>query len=275
MEEFEMMRDFTHATLGKTGMNVFRLGLSATYRPGAATIHRAIEAGVNYFFCYGFDSHMTRALREMARAKRESFIVATGAYNLLYGHPDLRRTLEKRLRQLGTDYVDIFLFLGVMKGKQFPESIREELYRFKDEGKIRAVGISCHDRQFAGELAADGDLDLLMIRYNAAHRGAEQDIFPHLAAHNTGLVSYTATRWRYLIRRHKGWPPDRPIPSAGLCYRFVLSNPYVDVCMTAPSNVKQLENNLSALEQGPLSPEETSFMNDYGDFVHSKKNWFM
>ena len=36
------------------------------------------------------------------------------------------------------------------------------------------------------------ELDVYMIRYNAAHRGAEHDIFPHLAAYNPGVVSYTA-----------------------------------------------------------------------------------
>ena len=53
-----------------------------------------------------------------------------------------------------------------------------------------------------------------MIRYNAAHRGAEQDIFPHLAAHDPGVVSYTATRWSYLLRRPKGWPKDGRVPTA-------------------------------------------------------------
>ncbi|OGC91498.1 MAG: hypothetical protein A2W25_00540 [candidate division Zixibacteria bacterium RBG_16_53_22] len=270
-----MTGDFVQGVLGKTGIKVTRLGLSATYRPGKETILKALDEGVNYFFCYGFDSHMTGTLKELAKSRRDSFVVATGAYNLLYGHPNLRRTMEKRLRQLGTDYIDVFLFLGVMKEKQFPESIREELYRFKEEGKIRAVGISTHDRKFAGRLADKGALDLLMIRYNAAHRGAEEEIFPFLGKHDPGLVSYTATRWRYLIRRHKGWPREKPIPTPGQCYRFVLSNPNVDVCMMAPSNLKQLKENLDALRSGPLSLEEMALMKEYGDLIHSSKKWFM
>jgi aryl-alcohol dehydrogenase-like predicted oxidoreductase len=162
-----------------------------------------------------------------------------------------------------------------MKEKHFPESVREEIYRFKEEGKIRAVGISIHDRKLAGRLAAEGALDVLMVRYNAAHRGAEKDIFPFLEKHGPGLVGYTATRWGYLIRRQKGWPKDRPIPTPGLCYRFVLSNPHVDVCMTAPSNPRHFEENLGALRDGPLSPEEMSLMLEYGDLVHGKKKWFM
>jgi aryl-alcohol dehydrogenase-like predicted oxidoreductase len=270
-----MGNDFRYSTLGKTGITTFRLGLSATHRPGRQTVHKALDSGVNYFFCYGFDNHMTKTLREIPGARRGSYVVATGAYNMLYGHPNFRRTLEKRLRQLRTDYIDVFLFLGVMKEKHFPEKTREELLRLKDEGKVRAVGISCHDRPFAGRLAADGALDVLMIRYNAAHRGAEQDIFPFLESNNPGLVSYTATRWGYLIRRQKSWPSNKPVPSARLCYRFVLSNPHVDVCMTAPTNWRQFEENLAAIENGPLSDEEMSFMKEYGDMVHHTKKWFM
>ena len=103
--------------------------------------------------------------------------------------------------------------------------MQEELQRLKEDGRVRAVGMSCHNRKFAGELAERGALDVFMMRYNAAHRGAEQDIFPHLADFHPGVVSYTATRWSYLLRRPRGWPKDGRIPTAAMCYRFVLSNP--------------------------------------------------
>jgi aryl-alcohol dehydrogenase-like predicted oxidoreductase len=135
--------------------------------------------------------------------------------------------------------------------------------------------MSCHDRKFAGQLAADGELDVLMIRYNAAHRGAEQDIFPLLKEHTPGLVSYTATRWKYLIRRQSQWPKDRQIPTATQCYRFVLSNPHVDVCMMAPSNMKHFDENMAALDQGPLSEDEMKLIKEYGDLIHGQKHWFM
>ncbi|MBM3278157.1 MAG: aldo/keto reductase [Candidatus Handelsmanbacteria bacterium] len=265
--------DFTRTLLGKTGIPVCRLGLSATYRPGQRTVHQALDQGLNFFFAYGIDGQMIRALREVFARRREQLVLATGAYNLLLGHPDLRRTLEKRLRQFCTDYIDVFLFLGVTRETHFPPRLREELYRLREEGKVRAVGMSCHDRRFAGRLAAEGSLDVLMIRYNAAHRGAEQEIFPHLAAHNPGVVSYTATRWRALLRRPRGW--EGQVPTASQCYRFVLSNPHVHVCLSAPSNPAQLAENLEALRQGPLSAEEIEFMRRFGDAVHREQRWFM
>lgn len=270
-----MSSDFLHTVLGRTRFPVYRLGLSASYRPGAETVRHAVEEGVNFFFAYGVDQQMIRGLREVTGKRRESIILATGAYNLIWGYPNLRRTLEKRLRQFATDYIDLFLFMGVMKPKQFPPRALEEMVRFRDEGKVRSIGLSTHDRAFAGQLAVRDAVDVLMIRYNAAHRGAERDIFPHLAAHDTGLVSYTATRWTQLFRRPRGWPAERPVPAPGMAYRFVLSNPHVDVCLTAPTSMEQLQANLAAVRQGPLSADEMEEMRTFGDTVYRARKWFL
>jgi aryl-alcohol dehydrogenase-like predicted oxidoreductase len=269
-----MSEEFTQATLGNTGLRVHRLGLSATYRPGKHAIRTALEHGINFLFCFGFDTQMTAVLREVLATRRESFVIATGAYNLILGYPNLERTLDKRLRQLGTDYIDVFLFLGVLKQREFPERAREELLRLRETGKIRSVGISSHDLKLAGRLAADGALDVVMVRYNAANRGAETDVFPHVQQHDVGVVGYTATGWRYLLRRPPGWPRDSFVPTAGMCYRFALSSPEVDVCLTAPTNCTQLEENLAALEQGPLSAEELELMRSFGDTVRQRRRLF-
>ena len=260
---------FTHSTLGRTGIAVNRLGLSTSYFPGKKSVHYALDNGLNFFFGYGWDVQMTRVLRDLSPAQRRGIIIATGAYNLIWGHPNLRKSLEKRLKQFRTDYLDVFMFLGVLKRKQYHNDITAELIRFRDEGKVRAIGLSCHDRKLLGELAARGDHDVLMLRYNAAHRGAEQDIFPQLEAHHPGVVSYTATRWRYLMRRPKPWPKQDRIPNAGECYRFVLSNENVNVCLTAPMNIRQLKENIAAMNAGPLSTEDMSFMQHFGDVVHA------
>jgi len=270
-----MDTDFLHTTLGRTGFKVHRLGLSATYRPGKKTIYKALDEGLNYFFMFGFDGQMTGVMREVLREKRKELLIASGSYNLIWGHTSPRKSLEKRLRKLGTDYIDIFLHLGVVKEQDFPDKLCEELIALRNEGKVRAIGISTHVRKFAGRLASEGNLDLLMIRYNAAHRGAEQDIFPFLSTHNPGIVSFTATRWRHLLRRPKGRPKNERIPTAGECYRFVLSSPHVHICMVAPTNIRQFNQNLKEIRRGPLSDEDLDFICRFGDRVHHQKKWFM
>jgi len=267
--------DFFHTTFGRGGPRVFRLGLSASYWPGKATIHKAIDQGVNAFFAYGFDLQMLAVLRDVMKSRREQFVLATGPYNLLVGHTSVRKAVERRLKKLGTDYIDALLFLGVMKPSQLPDEVKRELVRLREEGKARRIGLSTHDRKLAGQLASEGVFDAFMIRYNAAHRGAEKDIFPHLGTHDPALISYTATRWRFLLRRPGSWPKQGRVPTAAECYRFVLSDPHVDVCLTAPTNVRQLEENLNGVRQGPLSEDAMAFMRSFGDAVHHTKKWFM
>ena len=96
-----------------------------------------------------------------------------------------------------------------------------------------------------------------------------------MEAHDPGIINYTATRWRKLLKRPKGWPKDGRVPTAAECYRFVLSNPHVDCVLTAPTNKKQFDENFKALEAGPLSDEDMAFMREFGDVVHGLKKWFM
>lgn len=159
------MSDFLETTLPKIATPVDRLGLSASYWPGKAAVHKALDEGLNYFFLFGFDRQMVKALREALPREREPYVY-------IWWQQDLRRTLEKRLRQLRTDYIDVFHFLGIMKPREFTARVRDDLEALRQDGRVRAVAISCHDRKFATQLAADGTLDAIMIRYNAAHRGA-------------------------------------------------------------------------------------------------------
>jgi len=267
--------DFLAAHLGSKGWPVFRLGFAATYRPGERTIRRALDHGVNYLFGFAVDTNLTAVVRGMTAGQREKVILATGGYNWLVGHGSLKKSLDKALCRYRTDYIDVFHFLGIVRRKDFPPRIEEELNALRVGGKVKATAISCHDKRFAGELAARGAVDTLMIRYNAAHTGAETEIFPYVPAHRTGIITFTATRWRRLLVRPRGWPESEPVATAGQCYRFVLSNPNVHVALTAPSNQEQLLQNLREVQRGPLPEDEMAFVRRFGTYVHDHAGWFM
>ena len=177
------------------------------------------------------------------------------------------------LKSLGTDYLDIFQLFWLGRTSAWTPSTIEALVSLRESGKVRAIGVSIHDRKRAGKLAEDSPLDMLMIRYNAAHTGAEQDIFPHLAKNKPAIVAYTATRWRSLLKRPKGW--NGPVMTAVDCYRFCLSNPHVDLVLTGPKNQQQLQENLRNLrEKGPLQEEENRWISDFGQVVHKASSRF-
>lgn len=244
---------------------VHRLGLACNYGIDSDGVRAAFDRGVNYVFWTPFQKKGTSPLKDALKKDRERYVVATGP-TLGYFAGNLRSGLDRALKQLDTDYVDVFqiFWLGVTSG--LTEGVVDELVRMRESGKVRKVGVSIHDRERAGRLAEDSVFDLLMIRYNAAHPGAERDIFPHLERRHPAITAYTATRWRKLLKAPKGWTGK--VPDAGDCYRFCLSSPHVDVTLCGPASIQQLDENLKALERGPLSPEEMTWMREFGRVVH-------
>lgn len=246
------------------GKRLFRLGLSGTYDLEEAGCREALER-IQYVFWSPRMKTLTPALRDALARDRERYAVTAGPF-LGYFPGAVRRAAENALRALGVEYLDVLQLYWLGKMSAFTGAVREEMVRLREEGKARALGVSIHDRPRAGRLAADSILDLLMIRYNAAHPGAERDIFPHLAGRRPAVVAYTATAWRTLLRPPRGWKGR--VPAAGDCYRFCLSSPHVDIVLSGPRTVAELRENLAAADAGPLSGEEMAFLREFGRAAH-------
>ncbi|HTN53493.1 MAG TPA: aldo/keto reductase [Anaeromyxobacter sp.] len=256
--------DFLRRPIPVLRKSLLRLGLSGTFGLDEAGCREALER-IDYVFWTPRMRPLTPALRDALARDRERHAVSAGPF-LGFLPGGVRRAAEAALRTLRVDYLDVLQLYWLGKMSAFTGPVQAELVRLREEGKVRAVGASIHDRPRAGRLAEDSILDLLMIRYNAAHPGAEQEIFPHLARRHPAVVAYTATSWRKLLRAPRGW--TGPVPTAGDCYRFCLTSPHVDVVLTGPRSAAELRENLAALERGPLDPAELERMRTFGRAVH-------
>jgi aryl-alcohol dehydrogenase-like predicted oxidoreductase len=256
--------DFKYRELRGVNKKVFRLGLAANYGIEEAGIRSAFDRGINYVYLTP-RGNMAKPLREAIARDRDKLVIAAGPTVGYFGG-SVRRTAERLLKKLGVDYIDVFQLMWLGVGSALTAATERELVHLKESGKARVLAVSIHDRERAGRLAAESPLDLLMIRYNAAHPGAERDIFPHLAKRNPNIVAYTATSWRKLLKAPKGW--DGSTMTAGDCYRWCLSNDNVDVTLTGPASTEQLDENLKAIERGPLTPDEDTWMRAFGRAVH-------
>ena len=267
-----MNDDFLYRNIPTLGPRVFRLGLATNYGVEGADLEWALDQGVNYVFWTPKARQVTPSLRAALKRDRESLILACGPTTGYFGG-GVRRTCEQLLKKLGTDYLDIFQLFWLGRMSAWTPATIEALVSLRASGKVRAIGVSIHDRKRAGMLAQESPLDMLMVRYNAAHTGAEQDIFPHIAKRKPAIVAYTATRWRGLLKRPKDW--NGPVMTASDCYRFCLSNPHVDIVLTGPKDRQQLQENLDNLrEKGPLSEEENAWIRDFGQIVHRDSSRF-
>ena len=197
--------DFLRRDIPALRKTVFRLGLSFSFGLDEAGAREALER-MQYVF---LATRMPVApVREALARDWERYVVAGGPV-LGYLAGSVREAVEKQLRRFGTDYLDVLQLYWLGKMSAFTGPVQEEMARLRQEGKVRALGVSIHDRPRAGRLAEDSILDLLMVRYNAAHPGAEREIFPHLARRRPAVVAYTATSWRKLLRAPRGWTGRR------------------------------------------------------------------
>jgi aryl-alcohol dehydrogenase-like predicted oxidoreductase len=254
--------------LGKTGISVPVMGLSSSYGIDAAGIERAYhELGVRYFFVTPRTKPMVTALANLVRqGHREKLVIAAGA-NLPFGF-SVPRAFDKIRGALGVDVIDVFHLFWVQAHWYVTGQTWTAMRRLKEERKVKALAVSIHDRPMGRALVDELGLDVLMIRYNAAHRGAEREIFDSLPDDPTrrpGIVAYTATRWGKLLSPAG---EDGPMTAAE-CYRFALGHPKVDLVLSGAGSFEQARENAEGIAAGPLTAPRLEAVKRFGDRVRA------
>jgi aryl-alcohol dehydrogenase-like predicted oxidoreductase len=257
---------FAPRALGRTNLTVGALGISASYGVPTAAVERAFDAGMNYVYWGSWRrSAFGEAIRNLA-PRRDRMVLVLQSYNpfargIVYA-------VERGLRSLKLDHADVLL-LG-MWNRPVPERIRAACRLLKERGLIRHVAASTHNRPVIARQARDPEIDIFHVRYNAVHAGAERDVFPHLPQENPpGIVAFTATSWKQLLDPRRV-PDGERVPTAADCYRFVLSNPAVHVCMTGPATGEHVDQAIRALARGPMTEDELAWMRRVGQAIYGK-----
>src|SRR4030095_9705050 len=164
-----------YVTLGRTGMKISDTSFGGS-RLGAGegdTVRHALDRGINYFDSAdsytGGNSEET--IGEALRGKRDRVYLTSKTYTSPSDRRDaMMRSLEASLRRLRTDYVDVYFNHAVNEVARLKNPEWHEFTaRAKQQGKIRAVGMSGH----AGRLiecldhALDTDsVDVILVAYN-------------------------------------------------------------------------------------------------------------
>jgi aryl-alcohol dehydrogenase-like predicted oxidoreductase len=245
------------------------MGLASGFGVPTASIEKAFhEYGINYLWLSVLlPRNMVPAIHNLAPKHREEMCIVLAWPS--YGGFFLQRYVERWLKKLKIDQVDLVVIQG--QDKPPNQKFIDRVQRLRESGKARFVGMSSHERPLFGQIAR-GELevpvDFFQIRYNAVHPGAEEDIFPYLSQDNRpGIIIYTASSWGQLFNPKLLPEGELPLDSADP-YRFVLSHPDVNVVATAPSTAEQMEENLKALELGPLDEQEMTRIRRIGKHIY-------
>ena len=255
-------------TLGRTGLQVSKLGLGSSFGAPTASFREAFDRGVNYFYWGSIRRRaMGDAIREIARDRREELVIVLQSYARIAGL--MRGSVERGLRKLRIDRADVLL-LGWYNRPPSP-ALLDAARELRERGLVDHIALSTHKRSLLPGLLDDETFSVWHTRYNAVHRGAEREVFPCLEGRGTdtrpGIVTYTTTRWGHLCDPKKT-PAGEATPTGTDCYRFALTRPEVDLCLAGPDDAEQMEQALRALEMGPMDAKEVDWMNRVGDHLY-------
>jgi aryl-alcohol dehydrogenase-like predicted oxidoreductase len=267
------------------GKPVCRLGLASHGQTEitADDVLYALDRGVNFLNWPGeADTEDSRdafsdAIASLG-ARRDEVVVCVqfGARTAA----DAATELRSILRTLRTDTIDVLTPYYVEHLHEWQQLIApggalEYCAAAKREGRIGRLGITSHQRPLAAAMARSGLLEVVMIRYNAAHRGAEREVFPTTDALGVGVIAYTALRWGALLRSTPDDPEGFSVPPAPEWYRFVLQSPSVAVTMAAPHNRAELEQDLEVLQATePMTRAEYDRLAEHGERVRKNAGTF-
>lgn len=151
-----------------------------------ATVHRAIDSGVNFFDTadtYGL-GQSERTLAKAIEGKRSDVIIATKfgvraekGKTFYDNSPEyIEKALHNSLKRLSTDYIDLYQIH--YRNKETPlDAVVEVLERFKEQGKIRAYGLSnIHASDFEEVKPFSGKFVSCQNEYSLVTRNNENDL---------------------------------------------------------------------------------------------------
>jgi predicted aldo/keto reductase-like oxidoreductase len=262
-----------YRTLGRTGLKVTTVGFGCMVTSDASVISRAVDMGINFFdtarvYQSGNNERMVgAALKE----HRKNIILCSKSLGRTKER--LMTDLETSLRELQTDYLDIWY----LHSKKAPEDIMPELVEAQEQarkqGKIRFAGISTHigHRELIPAVIKSGKFDVLLVSYNFTMGTTIDDLISATRKANIGVVGMKVMAGGYhpisvvpndpkvIERLHK----EGAFASA---LKWVVRNRQVDTTIPSIVDVEQLEENAQVMG-APYGADDEKILTAHMDFL--------
>ncbi len=315
--------------LGRTGFRISEVGFGAWGIGGEwgqtddetsrQSLLQAFDLGINFYdtaLVYG-NGRSERLIGEAFKDRREQVVIASkippknGRWPVTDDDP-LETTFPAKwiiqctarsLRNLGTDYIDLQQLHAWTNAYVQQTEWLEALQKLKEQGKIRAFGVSANDWDpySAVNLVKSGYIDSVQVIYNIFEQRPEEQLLPAVLEHNVGILArvpfeegllsgqlkpgyqFAEGDWRAewltpdrleigsqrvdALRQYLA--PDRPTLAA-LALKYVLSHPAVSTVIPGMRRPQHVEANAAASD-GILLPEDVQQELKAHKFVHG---WF-
>jgi len=312
--------------LGRTGIEVSEIGFGGWGIGGGwgrrddkearEALKRSLDLGVTFFdtaLGYG-DGHSEQLIGQAVAGVRDRVVIATKIPPKTYRWPVLPHETvsdtfpadwivectERSLKNLGTDYIDVQQLHAWTPSYTQQLEWYEALTRLKEQGKIRAFGVSANDWDPYGpvDVAKSGLIDSVQVIYNIFEQRPAERLLPAALEHNVGIIVrvpfeeglltgkmgsdyvfeegdwraewLTPERLEEAARRVEALKPflaeDRPT-LASLALKFCLSHPAVSTVIPGMRRVAHVEANCAVSDGKLLSAREMEALKAHA-FAH-------
>ncbi|MBE9177812.1 aldo/keto reductase [Oculatella sp. LEGE 06141] len=167
-------------------------------QPVIDAMKAAFDAGITTFDtaeAYG-DGYSEELVAKALSGVRDKVVLATKVFANHLHYQQVLEACENSLKRLQTDYIDLYQIhwpAGTFNSDVVPiEETMKALNELKQQGKIRAIGVSNFSREQLAEAMQFGRIDSLQPPYNLFWRGVEQETMPHCVEQNVAIIAYSA-----------------------------------------------------------------------------------
>ncbi|MHC4712768.1 MAG: aldo/keto reductase [Planctomycetota bacterium] len=183
--------------LGNTGLEVSELGFGGipiqrvSHEEAVRVVRFAYESGITFFDTAAGYGTSEERIGEALDGVRDKCVIATK--NGAADADGCREQIERSLKGLRTDYLDLFQFHACSSREKYerimaPGGAYEAATTARDEGLVRRIGVSSHSAEVALETVKSGDFETVQFPLNLIATGAADDIFPEADKRGMGVI---------------------------------------------------------------------------------------
>lgn len=252
-------------TLGKTGQKVTSVGFGCMVTSDPSVIVRAVDSGITYFdtarvYMGGNNERMVGAA---LKPYRKNLVLSTKTQGKTKAA--CMADLETSLRELQTDYVDIWYLHAKDTPEQITPDILEAVATAKKQGKVRFPGLSLHNghAEVIPATIKTGVIEVVLTTYNFAMANTIEPIVKSLDTAGIGVVAMKVMAGSFRLDRSYDFDRAKAAmlkPGGALAaLKWSLRMPYVHTAIPSIKDNDQLEENLRAMAE-PFRSDDTKVL---------------
>ncbi|HUL23728.1 MAG TPA: aldo/keto reductase [Thermodesulfobacteriota bacterium] len=265
-EKNDKTQALEHRTLGKTGMKVTAVSMGVMNCSDPAVLLRAFDLGINFYdtadcYMHGRNEEMVGKAFEGKRAK---VFIQTKVH--AHDEKKMRASVERSLRRLRTDYVDVLVWHGHSKpGEVYDPRLFEFMSKMKQEGKVRFTGFSAHSHMASllREAAKSNLHDVALVSYNFTHSKELKEAVALAARSGIGIVAMKTQAGGYKKEKMAGLNPHQA------ALKYILRDQNVSAAVPGVTTIEQIEE-CAAVMGTSLSKNNLDELKQYQSFLQGK-----